>query len=51
MKASELVAFVAEVGQEAAEDMLVVMGKAKSHSLAKAMIAKAKKTVENKQGK
>lgn len=43
MKLTELAAFVQQVGQEAAEDMLVIMGKAKSHSLAKAMIAKATK--------
>jgi hypothetical protein len=39
----ELKEFVKQVGNEAAEDMLVVMGKAKDHSLAKAMIAKAMK--------
>lgn len=43
MSLNELKVFVLEVGQEAAEDMLVVMGKAKNHSLAKAMIAKAMK--------
>ena len=48
MSHSELAAFVGQVGQEAAEDMLVCMGKAKSHSLAKAMIAKALKAAKAK---
>lgn len=47
MKLNELAAFVAQVGQEAAEDMLVVMGKAKNRSLAKAQIAKALKAKQD----
>lgn len=44
MNLKELKEFVKQVGNESAEDMLVVMGKAKNHSLAKAMIARALKS-------
>ena len=51
MKLNELAAFVREVGQEAAEDMLMNMGAVSSYPLAKALIAKAQKTGKAKQGK
>lgn len=48
MKLAELAAFVAQVGQEAAEDMLMNMGAVSSYSLAKALIAKAQKASKAK---
>lgn len=44
MSLSQLKVFVQEVGHEAAEDMLICIGKAKTYALAKALIAKAMKT-------
>ena len=43
MKLIELAAFADQVGDEAAEDMLMNMGAVSSYPLAKALIAKARK--------